>query len=92
MSAPHVVVAAGTAAVAGLVVAADTVTSDPTLAQGGIVGVLAAVVLYFIKRGDAREDKANTEARTHAQRLELRIHELELALETERQRRHRSTP
>jgi len=89
MSAPHLVIGAATTAVGGLIVVADTVTSDPTLAQGGIVGVMAAVVLYFIKRGDSREEKANAEARSQVQRLEQRIRELELALETERTRHNK---
>jgi len=54
--------------------------SDPTWAQGGVAAALFAVVLYFLKRGDAREDAYRAAASAREQALQHRIDQLEAQL------------
>lgn len=65
------------AAVAGFI--ADNPT-DPTWTQGGVAAALFAVVLYFIKRGDAREEAARQSAAAREAALEKKIESLETQL------------
>ena len=60
---------------------ADNV-SDPTWAQGGVAAALFAVVLYFLKRGDAREDAYRQAATDRENALHARIEQLETQLTT----------
>jgi len=63
--------------------------SDPTWAQGGVAAALFAVVLYFLKRGDAREDAYRKDATEREQALHARIEQLENQITTLTNRRTR---
>lgn len=51
--------------------------SDPTWQQGGVAAALFGVVLYFLKRGDAREDAYRAAAAADRAILQARIDQLE---------------
>lgn len=58
------------------VLIADNIT-DPTWQQGGVAAALFAVVLYFLKRGDSREDAYRAAAVLREAALQARIDRLE---------------
>lgn len=55
--------------------------TDSAWVQGGAAGALFGVVLYFIKRGDAREEAALAVAAAREQMLQAQISERDTRIE-----------